>query len=129
MERQSKGMDITEYVKRNNFAVAQYEPKPCRNAQKRLLSKGTSRLRSASLNASQPQSRSSNHCLRRESRISVHRVVPIRRIGAPTEELPHGGLADMALVTWLGRDAAANCFTLHRITYFMIRNIFDGQSH
>lgn len=40
-KRSSKGMDITEYVKRNNFAVAQYEPKPCCTAQNRLLSRDT----------------------------------------------------------------------------------------
>ena len=39
-KRSSKGMDITEYVKRNNFAVAQYELEACCSAQNRLLSKG-----------------------------------------------------------------------------------------
>lgn len=42
MERPLKGMDITEYVKRNNFAVAQYELKSRCTAQNRLLSKDTS---------------------------------------------------------------------------------------
>jgi hypothetical protein len=37
-KRSSKGMDITEYVKRNNFAVAQYEPKSCCAAQNPRLS-------------------------------------------------------------------------------------------
>ncbi|MEO8373721.1 MAG: hypothetical protein ABI471_00745 [Sphingomonas bacterium] len=40
-ERRLKGMDITEYVKRNNFAVAQYESKLCCTAQNRLLSRDT----------------------------------------------------------------------------------------
>src|SRR4051794_1274253 len=35
----SKGMDITEYVKRINFAVAQYEQKLCCAAQNPVLSK------------------------------------------------------------------------------------------
>jgi hypothetical protein len=40
-KRPSEGMDITEYVKRNNFAVAQYELNLCCSAQNRLLSSGT----------------------------------------------------------------------------------------
>ena len=83
MERQSKGMDITEYVKRNNFAVAQYEPKSYRAAQNRLLSTDMRRSRLDGAERDRPigfllrpprcessHTESSRSCLSRESEVA-----------------------------------------------------------
>ena len=120
-------MDITEYVKRNNFAVAQYELKSRRTAQNPLLSGETRCSRRRGEERDTPFQ--SLH--RRPGPESVQAESPQSHLSA-NRELLRWAVSAKHIATSpgsFGKEAIAAqvCTTRRVITYIHIRNIFGGQ--
>src|SRR5882762_5092938 len=106
-------MDITEYVKRNNFAVAQYEAKSRRTAQNRVFS-----------NKATGSPQAPPRVLRSRANLRITVLLPEARITAKPSRRDSACPAS----TGRGATAATTCLAPQGITHLTIRNIFDGQT-